>query len=105
VPRDSWWAEGAEGARDKGLQKSPREYPAGRPLSNVMADELRPSFWPGLIPPLHLTVEEIADYLDAVLDLRSRQRIEAHLAICDVCLDEVIAVLRQLQPRALPAED
>jgi hypothetical protein len=70
-----------------------------------MADELRPAFWPGLIPPLHLTVEEIAGYLDAVLDLRSRRRIEAHLVMCDACLDEVIAVLRELRPPPLPADD
>jgi putative zinc finger protein len=70
-----------------------------------MADELRPSFWPGRIPPLHLTVDEIAGYLDAVLDPRNRQRIEAHLVMCDACLDEVIAVLRELRPRPLPADD
>jgi hypothetical protein len=70
-----------------------------------MADDLHPSFRPGRISPLHLTVEEIADYLDAVLDLRNRQRIEAHLVICDACLEEVIEVLRQLRPPALPADD
>lgn len=70
-----------------------------------MPDEPHPSFWPGLIPPLHLTVEEIAGYLDAVLDFRSRRRIEAHLVICDACLDEVIEVLRQLPPPTLPADD
>lgn len=70
-----------------------------------MPDDLHPSFRPGRIPPLHLTVEEIADYLDAVLDLRNRQRIEAHLVICDACLEEVIEVLRQLRPPTLPADD
>jgi predicted anti-sigma-YlaC factor YlaD len=70
-----------------------------------MADELHPSLWLGLIPPLHLTAEEISGYLDAVVDLRSRQRIEAHLVMCDACLDEVIAVVRQLRPPTLPADD
>jgi hypothetical protein len=70
-----------------------------------MADQLRPVSWLGLTPPLHLTVEEIAGYLDAVVDLRSRRRIEAHLVICEACLDEVIAMLRQLRPPALPADD
>jgi len=84
---------------------SPREYPTVCPFRNLMADDLHPSFWPGLIPPLHLTVEEIAGYLDAVLDLRNRQRIEAHLVICDACLEEVIEVLRQLRPPTLPADD
>jgi hypothetical protein len=69
-----------------------------------MADQPR-SLWAGLISPLHLTEEEIACYLDAALDLRNRARIEAHLVTCDACLDEVIAVLRQLRPPTLPADD
>jgi hypothetical protein len=50
----------------------------------------------------HLTAEEIAGYLDAVVDSASRRRIEAHLVRCDYCLDEVLAVLQHLR-RGPPA--
>jgi hypothetical protein len=50
----------------------------------------------------HLGPEEVVHYLHAVIDPAGRRRIEAHLVRCDRCLDEVIAVLRQVRPRERP---
>lgn len=48
----------------------------------------------------HLTAAEIAAYIDTAVERADRRRIEAHLILCDACLDEVIAGLRHLQPKA-----
>jgi len=69
-----------------------------------MADDLHPSFRPVRI---HRSTSpwRRSPATRRVLDLRNRQRIEAHLVICDACLEEVIEVLRQLRPPTLPADD
>jgi anti-sigma factor RsiW len=46
----------------------------------------------------HLSSGQIAEYLDAAVDAGHRRRVEAHLVVCDACLDEVIAALKQLRP-------
>jgi hypothetical protein len=46
----------------------------------------------------HLSSGQIAEYLDAAVDAGGRRRVEAHLVVCEACLDEVIAALRQLRP-------
>ncbi|HET6578577.1 MAG TPA: hypothetical protein VFG66_09650 [Gemmatimonadales bacterium] len=51
------------------------------------------------MPAPHLSEEEVAGFLDAVVDSVQRRRVEAHLVRCDVCLNEVIAALTQLQRR------
>jgi hypothetical protein len=40
--------------------------------------------------------------MDAGITEAGRQRIAAHLILCDACLDEVIAVMRHLRPRFRP---
>lgn len=44
----------------------------------------------------HLSLEELADYLDSRPEASARNRLETHLAHCDACLADVIAVLRVL---------
>jgi anti-sigma factor RsiW len=46
----------------------------------------------------HLSPGQIAEYLDAAVAPEGRRRVEAHLVVCDACLDEVIAALKQLRP-------
>jgi len=46
----------------------------------------------------HLSAGQIAEYLDAAVDPGHRRRVEAHLVVCDTCLEEVIAALKQLRP-------
>ncbi len=46
----------------------------------------------------HLSAEEIAAYLDGVVPLGDRPRIETHLVRCDACFDEILALVRQLRP-------
>lgn len=43
---------------------------------------------------VHLSSEDIAAYLDRRLSATDRQRIETHLAECDECRSEVVAVTR-----------
>jgi anti-sigma factor RsiW len=47
---------------------------------------------------LHLTAEQVASCVDGLVEPGQRLRIEAHLATCDRCLDEIVAVLRQTRP-------
>lgn len=47
----------------------------------------------------HLESGEIAAYLDRVLPRPDRSRIEAHLAQCEECRDELVAVARLLRAR------
>ena len=44
----------------------------------------------------HLDIEQIAAYVDHEVTLPERERIEAHLATCDECTDEVASVVRTL---------
>lgn len=44
----------------------------------------------------HLSLEELAAYLDSRPEASARDRLETHLAHCDACLADVIAVLRVL---------
>jgi putative zinc finger protein len=63
--------------------------PAG---GRVQADDLQ----------LHLSGEDAAAYLDGGVSHAERARIEAHLAECDTCRDEVVAVVRLLHRRSAP---
>ena len=49
------------------------------------------------IPPAHLPSEEVAAYLDRTLPHAERLRMEAHLAECELCRSEVVAVSRLLR--------
>ena len=44
----------------------------------------------------HLSVEEIAIYVDLLTEGSVRLRVETHLVHCDVCLADVVAVVRVL---------
>ena len=44
----------------------------------------------------HLSLEEMAAYLDSRPEAQARNRLETHLAHCDACLADVTAVLRVL---------
>lgn len=47
----------------------------------------------------HLTVEETTAYVDAAVSPEDRPRIEAHLADCNRCRDEVVAVRETMRTR------
>jgi anti-sigma factor RsiW len=49
------------------------------------------------LPGPHLSVSEIAAYLDGAPLGPDRARVEAHLAWCDACLRDVIAAGRVLR--------
>jgi Putative zinc-finger len=49
---------------------------------------------------MHLTAMDVAAYVDGALDASSRARVRAHLAECDVCRQEIVAVLRLVRPSA-----
>ena len=59
---------------------------------NTMDDEGRDA--------THLAVEDIAAFIDGALSPSVRARVEAHLANCDECRIEVIAVSRLLRERS-----
>ena len=42
----------------------------------------------------HLTVEELAAYLDGVIRPEERVRVEAHLSACGQCFEELVALLK-----------
>ena len=44
----------------------------------------------------HLTVHDVAAYLDGAVEAATREGLEAHLAGCDACLGEVISTARIL---------
>jgi anti-sigma factor RsiW len=53
-------------------------------------------------PDVHLTPEQSAGYLDGVLTRDERTVVEAHLAVCSECRDEVVAlrpVVSRREPR------
>jgi anti-sigma factor RsiW len=62
-----------------------------------MSDELDRAHQPEAMRGDHLTVAEVAAYVDLRVDPLGRRRIEAHLAGCDGCLDEVLAILALLR--------
>lgn len=45
----------------------------------------------------HLSVEEIAVYVDLLTTRPGRLRVETHLVHCDVCLADVVAAVRVLR--------
>src|SRR5688572_22051388 len=69
------------------MTPTPATLTAGRP-SRSMSDS-------------HLSSHELASYLSADLGEGERRRMEAHLADCDECRDELVAV-RQLAAAATP---
>lgn len=50
----------------------------------------------------HLSTEDVAAYVDRALSAADRSRVEAHLADCDDCRDEVVTVTRLLRTRRQP---
>ena len=74
-----------------------RKWNGIRPFKSGMSDDLDRAHVPETMRGNHLTVAEVAAYLDFLVDPVSRRRIEAHLASCDACLDEVLATLALLQ--------
>lgn len=61
-------------------------------LNSAMNDELR--------QPAHLEADDLASFVDGKLSPVSQSRVEAHLATCDECRAEVIAVSRLMRARA-----
>lgn len=45
----------------------------------------------------HLTEEELAAYVEGVVQAEERARIESHLIDCTTCLDEVLTLFRIMQ--------
>ena len=53
---------------------------------------------PGEQVAAHLTAMEVAAYVDRGLDAAARARVRGHLAACDACRAELIAVARLTRP-------
>lgn len=53
---------------------------------------------PWVVQHRHLSNDELAAYLDGMVPWAERQRLEAHLAQCAACLDEVVRLLSILRP-------
>src|SRR5689334_7111884 len=49
---------------------------------------------PGVIPTNHLSAADVAAFIDRAVSPGSRERIEAHLAECARCRDELVACAR-----------
>ena len=47
--------------------------------------------------PAHLSPAELAGYLDRRVSQAGRSRVEAHLATCESCLDDLISAARVLR--------
>lgn len=45
----------------------------------------------------HLSVAEVAGYLDGTVEQETRQVVEAHLCRCDRCLEDVLSSARILR--------
>ena len=45
----------------------------------------------------HLSVQEVAGYLDGTMEQETRECVEAHLSRCNSCLDDVLSSARILR--------
>jgi hypothetical protein len=80
-------------------------YPSPRTAARPAAKPGAKPVYQGMAPGSHLTPEELAIYIDGATSRPERRRAVGHLATCDICFGELLAILRLMKNQPGEAGD